>query len=134
MLVLRQSQLPVERMVLFYSNGVESARSLLWVSALCSDLGMSLTVFTGKAASRNYARQEEWEHFFKNHGVAAEFQDRSSLEVLRNEIREPGSELGSSPVLAAFDRGFDKALWFQKHRRVIEQLIQEWHHSMLLCP
>ena len=54
-------------------------------------------------------------------------------EVLRNEAREPGSELGSVSLLV-LDGGFSTPLWLSKNRRLLETLIRTSPHSLLVFP
>lgn len=132
-LIFRPNKLPADSVVLFYSNLVESARALPWVTELCSDLGMSLTVFSGKGPSRDYARDQECQAFLNHHQISARFEDKTALEVLNGELNQPGSQL-DSPSLLVFDGGFQRGLWFRRDRRLVEWLIRMSHQSILLCP
>jgi hypothetical protein len=132
-LIFRRDGWPAHGMVLFYSNHVGSARALPWVVALCSALGMPLTVYVGKETSRNYSRDEECQDFLNHHRILARFENKGALNVLYREANQPDSQL-DRPSLLVFDRGFYGGLWFHRPRRLVERLIRSSRHSALLCP
>lgn len=132
-LLFRRDEVPKNGAVLFYSNRLESARALPYVSTLCSTLEMPLTVYSCEVGSRDYARRDECKTFLEEHQITATFSEEEVLEVLAGEAKHPGSQI-EEPSLLVFDRGFHKGLWFQKRRRVVEQLIRTSQHWILLCP
>jgi hypothetical protein len=132
-LLFRRDEVPKNRVVLFYSNRRESARALPYVSTLCSALEMPLTVYCREVGPRDYARPDECKTFLERRQITATFSEKQVLEVLTGEAKHPGSQI-AGPSLLVFDRGFHKGLWFQKRRRVVEQLIRTSQHWILLCP
>lgn len=132
-LICRQDELPRERMVLVYCNSVGSARALPWVAGLCSALGLSLTIYASKGVSRDYAHADEYRTFLDNHQIVTSFEDLEPLELLHHEARRPGSKIATDSIVA-LDPAFYKALWFRKHRRLVERLIRTSPQCILLCP
>ncbi len=132
-LISRQDGLPKERMVLLYCNTVASARALPWVAGFCSALGLSLTIYASKGVSRNYAHADEYRTFLDNHPIVTSFEDLEPLELLHHEARRPGSKIATDSIVA-LDPAFYKALWFRKHRRLVERLIRTSPQCILLCP
>lgn len=132
-LIFRKEVLPEGEMVLFYTTYAEFTRTLHWMVNLCSALVVSLTVYAVRGSSQNHVHDEECQTFLRRHRISAIFKDKTALEVLDDEVNKPDSQLGKMSLLV-FGRSFARGFWFQKHRRLVEQLIRRSHHSILLCP
>ena len=132
-LLMRRTGPPTGGAILFYSNRKRAATSLPWVAALCSTLEMSVTVYTAAKVDGEVSYREECRDFLAQHGVQAALADEKAVEIMKAEADEPSTALPSQSLLV-FDHGYHSLLWFRKRERLMQRMIRNSPHGILLCP